>query len=47
MNLYNEGIARTQVHVVGNTVIDELRLALDSPPDETATSAQTHRARSL
>lgn len=35
-NLCHEGIARTQVYVVGNTVIDELRLALDSPPDETA-----------
>jgi len=38
MNLYNEGIARTQVHVVGNTVIDELRLALDGPPDNTVDS---------
>ncbi len=35
-NLFDEGIARTRVHVVGNTVIDELRLALDSPPDESA-----------
>ncbi len=36
MNLFDEGIAHTRVHVVGNTVIDELRLALDSPPDESA-----------
>ena len=35
MNLFNEGIERTQVHVVGNTIIDELRLALDSGPEET------------
>ena len=34
MNLFNEGVERTQVHVVGNTVIDELRLALDSAPEE-------------
>jgi UDP-N-acetylglucosamine 2-epimerase (non-hydrolysing) len=39
-NLLNEGIERTRVHVVGNTVIDELRLALrlalDRPSTESA-----------
>ena len=32
MNLFNEGIARSQVHVVGNTVIDELRLRSTADP---------------
>ncbi len=33
-NLHNEGIAYARVHVVGNTVIDELRLALETRSDE-------------
>lgn len=39
-NLFNEGIDRSRVHVVGNTVIDELRLALrlatENPSAESA-----------
>lgn len=44
-NLFAEGIAATDVLMVGNTVIDELRLALESraddPPEDCAQDART------